>query len=122
MPSYKDCADDAQKTVLVQAEVQRMKRHPQAGTAYATNRLKVLDKMLHLLGKVWRLRACSLEKPAVSAFLVDIFIFVSIFSLYCNVGGLLSPLMRSERRRQCERRISSFCLILKFEICRLSLS
>jgi len=43
--------DDAQKTVLVQAEVKRMKGLP-ATSSYATHRLKVLDKMLQLLSKV----------------------------------------------------------------------
>jgi hypothetical protein len=42
---------DAQKTVYVQAEMQRVKRLP-SGSTYNTNRLKLLDKMLHLLGKV----------------------------------------------------------------------
>lgn len=45
--------DDAQKTVLVQAEVKRMKGLPATST-YATHRLKVLDKMLQLLSKVRR--------------------------------------------------------------------
>lgn len=51
VPSFKN-ADDAQKSALVKAEVQRMKRPPMAGSAYATDRLVVLNKMLQLLGKV----------------------------------------------------------------------
>ncbi|KAG0619273.1 hypothetical protein M758_4G128000 [Ceratodon purpureus] len=43
--------DDAQKTALVQAEVQRMKCLPPS-SAYAIHRLKVLNKMLQLLSKV----------------------------------------------------------------------
>ena len=43
--------DDAQKTALVQAEVQRMKCLPPS-SAYVIHRLKVLNKMLELLSKV----------------------------------------------------------------------
>lgn len=43
--------DDAQKTALVQAEVQRMKCLPPS-SAYVIHRLKVLNKMLQLLSKV----------------------------------------------------------------------
>nr|PNR51126.1 hypothetical protein PHYPA_010312 [Physcomitrium patens] len=42
---------DEHKAVLVQAEMQRMKRLP-SGSSYVSNRIKVLDKMLQLLGKV----------------------------------------------------------------------
>lgn len=43
--------DDARKTAMVQAEVQRMKCLPPS-SAYAIHRLKVLNKMLQLLSKV----------------------------------------------------------------------
>lgn len=43
--------DDARKTALVQAEVQRMKCLPPS-SAYVIHRLKVLNKMLQLLSKV----------------------------------------------------------------------
>ena len=43
--------NDAQKTAYVQAEKQRMKRFS-SGSTDNTNRIKLLDKMLHLLGKV----------------------------------------------------------------------
>jgi len=43
--------DDAQKSALVQAEVQRLKLLPPS-SAYVIHRLKVLNKMLQLLSKV----------------------------------------------------------------------
>nr|PNR62283.1 hypothetical protein PHYPA_000707 [Physcomitrium patens] len=43
--------DDAQNCKIVQAEMQRLKRFP-SGSSYATNRFRMLDKALQLLGKV----------------------------------------------------------------------
>lgn len=75
--------DDAQKTGLVQAEVQRVKCLPPS-SAYAIHRLKVLNKMLQLLSKV------SISRPMICIILGLIFSLLGL-RIMC-MASLRDPL------------------------------